>query len=190
MCMCKGARIMLHLMLLMVLTMGASKAKADELVPQHLANEVYALARVIYAEARNVPKAAQLDVAHSVMNRVRLNRRDFGGNTVAGVAFHVIKRPDGVLVRQYSGVAGTLDDAWQPGKTDKDWDIWSTSLHNAWLVYTGRAVPSAAMKKALYYMKPKDSSKNSKDWFERNLRPIQWSSVHRFFAERKRTKQS
>ena len=184
MCTSKGARSLLHLMLYMFLALGTSTAKADELVPQWLSNEIYCLARVIYGEARGLPEFAQLDVAYSVMNRVALDRKDFGGNTVCGAAFHVIKRPDGVLVKQYTSIEGKLADAWQPGTTDKEWAAWARSLERAWRVYTGREIPSDIMKDALYYMNPVNSTKHSIGWFKRNLIPLVWSDKHLFFAER------
>lgn len=170
--MCKriGARIVSQLLLCLFLFGGISTAQATEPTPQWLSNEVYCLARVIYAEARNQSEQAQYDVAHSVMNRMKLNRRDFGGNTACGGAFYP---------GQYHGVTGKLADRWQPD----DWNAWFVSLTRAWRVYTKREVPHGEIKKALYYLNPKDSSYAGKRWFEK-LQPLVWSGVHRFYAER------
>jgi len=163
-----GTRILSHLLLCLFLLAGTAQAQGP--APQWLSDEVYCLARVIYGEARDQPEHAQYDVAFSVMNRKRLNRRDFGGNTACGVAFYP---------GQYHGVAGKLDDPWQP----KDWDAWFVSLTRAWRVLTVREAPHGTMRDALYYLNPKISSLTGKKWFEK-LRPLMWSGAHRFYAER------
>jgi spore germination cell wall hydrolase CwlJ-like protein len=151
------------------LCLYSTGSQATEPVPQRLANEMYCLARVVYGEARGLRPSAQIDVALSVMNRVALNRRDFGGATVCGVVFYP---------RQYSSIKGSLEDGWQPG----DLKAWFTSLTVAWRVYTRRVVAEGAMRKALYFMNPIIADPGPKGWFA-NLRPIRWSQAHRFYGE-------
>ena len=165
----KGTRILSQLLLCLLFSVGAT-AQAVEPAPQWLSNEIYCLARVIYAEARGLPEQAQYDVAYSVMNRMELNRRDFGGKSACGVAFH----PE-----QYSGVRGVLGDPWKPGNEN----VWFVSLMRAWRVYTRREVPDREMRKALYYLNPQVASEAGKGWFKAKLRPIGWSSSHLFYTE-------
>ena len=52
------------------------------------------LSRIITAETQGEPLDAQKAMAHLILNRVRANKRKFGGNTIKGVCEKIGGGPD------------------------------------------------------------------------------------------------
>lgn len=134
------------------------------------------LARVIYEEARGESWEGQLTVAFVTKMRARLDRPDWGGRTLCGVAGH-FRVVNGEKTRQYSGVKDL--GKWMPA----DKQAWARAIVAAQIVLRGEYVPPGELRYATYYLVPKDSGLKGRCWFDRELIPIAKVGRHLFYRE-------
>lgn len=138
--------------------------------------ELMCLAKIVYFESRNQPELGQKLVAHSVMERVRANKREFGGSTICKVMRYEKKRKNGKLVPQYS--FRLLPEAQQ---VPKDAKKWKESLSVAEIVRSGAWKPDEKFIGAKWYMNPDQSEPQNICWFRRNLISVGREKDHEFF---------
>lgn len=138
--------------------------------------ELECLAKTIYFEARLEPELGQRLVAHSVMERVRSNDRQFGPSTICGVVFYGKKKGKGKFVPQYSWTL--LSRAEQAPRNKERWE---RSLQLAREARGGTWQPDEKFKGAMWYLNPKASEKKNVCWFRKTFVSIEPVASHEFF---------
>jgi len=134
------------------------------------------LGSLITTEAGDQSKLGKYAVGFTVLNRMKLNRSDLGGNTVCGVVTYKTTSKRHGVRWQYDGLRHPpklLTEA-----TIEDLDIAADILR-------GRVKPQGWLSRALYYKYPKYAKGEGGKWFD-GLAPLGIIGVHHFFTENPR----
>jgi hypothetical protein len=140
--------------------------------------ELEALTRNIYFEARSLHFFDQAMVAHITLNRVRANKSYWGGNTIAGVVYHKRVHKNGRVVHMHSW---TKD--WPKGTHPKVYDevAWKTAAFIAAYVLDGKFVPPAHLADADSFLNPRISDLRNVCEFKRNLIVLEEDADHHYY---------
>jgi hypothetical protein len=126
------------------------------------------LGSLITTEAGNQSKLGRYAVGFTVPNRMKLNRCDFGGNTVCGI----VNYKDG--------------PRWQyDGMRHPPTQLLESTIENMNLaadILRGRVTPEGWLKRARYYKYPEYARGPGGKWFDK-LVPLGVIGVHHFFDE-------
>ncbi len=184
MSMCKGARIMLQLLLSMFLLSGAStayakaapKAKAKHrptiAVPlpkprPHFVDmtvPLNCLARAVYVEARGEQDEGQLMVAYVIYYRTLLDLPGTGGRELCKAIY---------TKAQIDGIKGAV---WAPDD-ERAWDVALAAADE--VLYRGYD-PGGELHYATHYLRAEQSGAKGKAWFDAKVKPIGCVGKHLF----------